>query len=156
MSFNDQINVLKDGGCVLCACCCSEVTIAGGPMFALSAKACCFSAGIGFKAAAAAAAAAVAADHMGAGKGGKAAAALAGAGLMDAYDGDEFDVNCCDNCWDADRGCCEAVCKLGCCYFELQCPPGQDVGCGACGVRCCDNNDTDSYDPNAPEQEQMQ
>mmetsp|Transcript_2455 Transcript_2455/g.6945 ORF Transcript_2455/g.6945 Transcript_2455/m.6945 type:complete len:160 (+) Transcript_2455:90-569(+) len=158
MSFNDQINVLKAGGFPLCACCCSECTVAGGPMFALSAKACCFSVGIGFKAAAAAAAGAFVAGEMGGGKASKAAAALAAAGMVDHFDDNEFDVNCCDSCWDSDRGCCEVVLKLGCCYHEVQFPPGQDIGCGACGVRCCHNNDdgdgTDSGS-DAPQQQSM-
>jgi len=151
MSFNDDVNVLKAGGCPICACCCSECTVVGGPMFALSAKACCFSLGIGFKAAAAAAAGALASDAAGGGKGARAAAAIAAAGAMNVYDDNSLDFNCCDSCWDPDRGCCEAVVKVCCCYYELQCPPGQDIGIGCCGVRCCDNNDEEQ----APEQQMM-
>eukprot|EP00429_Kryptoperidinium_foliaceum_P095023 CAMPEP_0176206154 /NCGR_PEP_ID=MMETSP0121_2-20121125/11961_1 /TAXON_ID=160619 /ORGANISM="Kryptoperidinium foliaceum, Strain CCMP 1326" /LENGTH=176 /DNA_ID=CAMNT_0017545105 /DNA_START=1 /DNA_END=532 /DNA_ORIENTATION=+ len=150
MSFNDEINVLKAGGFPVCACCCSECTFAGGENFALSAKFCCFSAGIGFKAAVAAAAATFGADQMGAGKAGKAAAAIAAAGIVDQFDPNECDVNFCDSCWDSDRGCCEVVCKVCCCYYELQCPPGTDIGMGACGIRCC------AQDDEPPEQEYMQ
>ncbi|CAE8598366.1 unnamed protein product [Polarella glacialis] len=158
MSFNDQINVLKAGGCPICACCCSECTIVGGACFALSAKMCCFSAGIGFKAAAAAAAGFTAAGSMGGGKASKAAAALAAAGLVDHFDDDELDVNFCDPCWSDDRGCCEVVCKLGVCYSEVQCPPGRDIGIGCCGMRCCDDDDLDddsSSGSDAPEQQCM-
>eukprot|EP00932_Pfiesteria_piscicida_P011667 SRR837773.22869.p1 GENE.SRR837773.22869~~SRR837773.22869.p1 ORF type:complete len:156 (+),score=60.71 SRR837773.22869:62-529(+) len=153
MSFNDQINVLKAGGFPLCACCCSECTFAGGENFALSAKFCCFSIGMGFKAAVAAAVGAAAADGAGCGKAGKAAAALAAAGAVDQFvDPNELDVNFCDSCWDSDRGCCEVVAKVFCCYYELQCPPGTDIGCGCCGMRCCDQGDTDSM---PPEQQMM-
>mmetsp|Transcript_93228 Transcript_93228/g.240945 ORF Transcript_93228/g.240945 Transcript_93228/m.240945 type:complete len:157 (+) Transcript_93228:77-547(+) len=155
MSFNDEITVLKAGGYPVCACWCSECTCVTGEMFALSAKFCCFSAGIGFKAAAAAAAAAVAAGQMGGGKAGQAAAALGAAGLTDMLDNDEFDVNYCEPCWDDQRGCCEAVVKLGTCYYELQCPPGQDIGCGLCGMRCCDNLEDDEGEYQAPGQQLM-
>lgn len=106
---------------------------------------------MGMKAAAAAAAGAFGADAMGGGKGAKIATASAAVLAMNAYDDDSFDFNCCDSCWDEDRGCCECVLKLGCCYHELQCPPGQDIGLGCCGFRTCDDNDLDD----APEQVEM-
>jgi len=159
MSFNDEINVLKDGGCVLCACCCSECTVVGGPCFALSSKVCCCSLGIGFKAAAAAAAGAITADFAGVkSRGGKAAAALAAAGAMDMVDDNSMDFNCGESPCDNDRGCCEIVLKLCLCYYELQFPPGQDIGCGCCGIRMCDNNDHDhdsDMESDAPDQEVM-
>jgi len=102
-------------------------------MFAVSAKACCFSFGIGFKAAVAAVVGSDAAD------------------AMNVDDGDSLDFNCCDSCWDPDRGCCEVIAKVCCCYYELQCPPGKDIGIGCCGLRLCDNKDKEQ----APEQQKM-
>mmetsp|Transcript_139319 Transcript_139319/g.347323 ORF Transcript_139319/g.347323 Transcript_139319/m.347323 type:complete len:158 (-) Transcript_139319:111-584(-) len=155
MSFNDQIHVLKDDGCVLCACCCSECTWSTGTMFALSAKACCFSVGIGWKGAIAAAAGYYAAGAAGAKKKTtKSAAALAAAGAMDMVDDNAIDFNACESCYDSERGCCEVVAKLCCCYYEVQCPPGQDIGCGCCGARCCDDATAEEAEE-APEQQMM-
>eukprot|EP00929_Paragymnodinium_shiwhaense_P041869 TRINITY_DN21740_c0_g1_i1.p1 TRINITY_DN21740_c0_g1~~TRINITY_DN21740_c0_g1_i1.p1 ORF type:complete len:168 (-),score=44.62 TRINITY_DN21740_c0_g1_i1:295-798(-) len=142
MSFNDNISVLKDGGFPLCGCLCSECSVNGGPTFALSAKACCCSVGIGFKAAAAAAAAALAAKEATDSKAAAAAAAVSAAGLVDSMDDSQFDVNFCDECWSTERGMCEIVFKLLCCYAELQCPPGKDIGCACCGLRCLDGDNS--------------
>jgi len=142
MSFNDHITVLKDGGFPLAGCGCLELTCNGGPWFALSGKACCFSIGVGWKAAAAAAAAGAAANAATGSKGATAAAAVIAAKGVDMADDSQLDINCCDPAYDKERGCCEVNIKLCTCYFEAQFPPSGDIGCACCGARCCDSDTT--------------
>merc|ERR1719188_2789503 len=126
MSFNDRIAVLKDGGFPLIGCGCAEFTCNSGPWFALSAKAYCFSIGLGWKAAAAAAAAGMAADAATDSKGATAAAALMAAGAADMADDSQLDINFCDKAYDKERGCCEVNLKLLTCYSEMQFPRNGD------------------------------
>ncbi|CAK0886857.1 unnamed protein product [Prorocentrum cordatum] len=163
MSFNDHVSVLKDGGFPLVGCGCAEFTCNGGPCFALSAKYCCFSIGIGWKAAAAAAAAGVAANEVTGSKGATAAAALIAAKAVDMTDDSALDINFCDPAYDEERGCCECNLKLLTCYYELQCPPSGDIGCALCGLRCCDSDTTQTAfekaaygDGEAPLQQDME
>jgi hypothetical protein len=44
-------------------------------------------------------------------------------------------------CWSDERGCCESAAKCLCLYSEVQFPPGQDIGCGCCGMVCCRSSD---------------
>uniref|UniRef100_A0A7S1MMU0 Uncharacterized protein n=1 Tax=Alexandrium catenella TaxID=2925 RepID=A0A7S1MMU0_ALECA len=46
-----------------------------------------------------------------------------------------------DPCWSEERGCCEVVAKILCCYSEVQCPPGKDIGIGCCGIAFCRSSD---------------
>lgn len=130
-------------------------------MFALSAKACCYSVGLGFKAALAAATAGYAAQTVTDSKGATAAAALMAAGVADRADDSQVDINFTEPCWSTDRGMCEVVGKLACCYTEVQFPPGKDIGCALCGTRCLDTNKHTTVLENAvgmghaPEQERM-
>ena len=45
------------------------------------------------------------------------------------------------SCYTQEQGCCEVSQKMGCCYTELQFPPGRDIGCGFCGFGCCRTSD---------------
>mmetsp|Transcript_56431 Transcript_56431/g.127320 ORF Transcript_56431/g.127320 Transcript_56431/m.127320 type:complete len:114 (+) Transcript_56431:596-937(+) len=46
-----------------------------------------------------------------------------------------------DPCYSEDRGCCEVVFKVCCCFSEAQFPPGRDIGFGCCGIGCCRTSD---------------
>ncbi|CAK0853345.1 unnamed protein product [Prorocentrum cordatum] len=151
MSFNDNITILKEGAFPLCGVFCAECSCNGGPQFALSAKFCCLSVGIGFKAAVAAAVAAYGAGQATDGsKGAQAAAALAAAGVTDMVDDSQFDVNFTEGCWTEDRpwllrdrGEADLLLRGG------AAPPWQgsgDIGCACCGMRCMDG-DAEAREP---------
>merc|ERR1719181_1429969 len=53
-------------------------------------------------------------------------------------------------CWTEEHGCVEVQHKCCCCYHEVQCPPGCDIGVACCGVVCCGGSSEQARDLRAP------
>mmetsp|Transcript_66731 Transcript_66731/g.123287 ORF Transcript_66731/g.123287 Transcript_66731/m.123287 type:complete len:166 (+) Transcript_66731:70-567(+) len=157
-----EMSDLKNAGHPLVACFCVEnqINCCNEPWLVLNGKICCCSATIGWGPQAAAAAAAAAVKWKGGSNEDAAKAAAAAGAAAGSLGGVEFQA---ESCYSPEQGICEYLHKCFCCLFEVQCPPGMDIGLGCCGMRCYGGgadarelpDATYSKAPDAPEQQQM-